>query len=192
MQHVRRCSRTRGADVSFRDVTIETPDRECDQGMWMTSCTGSLRGGFGGFEKISVSGVLAPEEGGWLSELAEALQRVPHVVWDSIGRWYISPYVEKTLNSKVIKSFVPELRSRKCFSCFGIPMLSIYVRYGHYEGFAYRYEYVYITYSCMGILQSDVSNNPPSALLSTHKIKGNSNRTEEIWITVIFSRLQYP
>ena len=34
----------------------------------------------------------------------------------------LSPYVEKSLNSKVIKSFVPELRSRKCFSCFGIPM----------------------------------------------------------------------
>ena len=50
-----------------------------------------------------------------------------HVVW---GRWksqvYLSPYVEKPLNSKVMKSFVPELRSRKCFLCFGIPMLSIY------------------------------------------------------------------
>ena len=44
----------------------------------------------------------------------------------SIERLYLSPYVEKPLNSKVIKSFVPELRSRKCFLCFGIPMLSIY------------------------------------------------------------------
>ena len=43
------------------------------------------------------------------------------------GRWksqyrknvYLSPYVVKPLNSKVIKSFVPELRR-----CFGIPMLS--------------------------------------------------------------------
>ena len=41
----------------------------------------------------------------------------------SVERWYLSPYVEKPLNSKVIKSFVPELRSRKCFSCFGIPVL---------------------------------------------------------------------
>ena len=41
-------------------------------------------------------------------------------------RWYLSPYFEKPLNSEVIKSFVPELRSRKCFLCFGIPMLSIY------------------------------------------------------------------
>ena len=33
----------------------------------------------------------------------------------------------KTFNPKVIKSFVPELRSRKCFSCFGIPMFYVYV-----------------------------------------------------------------
>ena len=37
----------------------------------------------------------------------------------SIKRLCLSPYVEEPLNSKVIKSFVPELRSRKCFSCFG-------------------------------------------------------------------------
>ena len=51
------------------------------------------------------------------------------------GRWKsqkgkilpLSPYVEKPLNSKVIKSFVPELRSRKCFSCFEIPMFYIYI-----------------------------------------------------------------
>ena len=35
------------------------------------------------------------------------------------------PYVEKPFDSKVIKSFVPELRSCKCFLCFGIPMLYI-------------------------------------------------------------------
>ena len=37
------------------------------------------------------------------------------------------PYVEEPLNSKVIKSFVPELRSRKCFSCFEIPMFHVYI-----------------------------------------------------------------
>ena len=41
----------------------------------------------------------------------------------SIERLCLSPYVEKPFNSKVIKSFVPELRSRKWFLCFGIPML---------------------------------------------------------------------
>ena len=77
------------------------------------------------------SWVFASEEEGWLSVLAEALRRVPHLVW---GRWksqhrkfvYLSPF-----NSKVIKSFLPELRSRKCFLCFGIPMLSIYMSYEH-------------------------------------------------------------
>ena len=47
----------------------------------------------------------------------------------SIKRWYLSPYVEKPFNSKVIKSFVPELRNRKCFSCFGIIMFYIYICY---------------------------------------------------------------
>ena len=41
---------------------------------------------------------------------------------------YLSPYVEKPLNSKVIKSFVPELRRRKCFSSFGTPMFYVYIR----------------------------------------------------------------
>ena len=36
----------------------------------------------------------------------------------SIERWYLAPYVEKPFNSKVIKNFVPELRSRKCFFVF--------------------------------------------------------------------------
>ena len=42
-------------------------------------------------------------------------------------RWYLSPYVEKPFNSKVIKNFVPELRRRKGFSCFGIPMFYVYM-----------------------------------------------------------------
>ena len=46
----------------------------------------------------------------------------------SIERLYLYfPNVEKPLNSKVIKSFLSELRSRKCFSCFGIPMFYIYI-----------------------------------------------------------------
>ena len=63
------------------------------------------------------------------------------------GRWksqhrkivYHSSYVEKPFNSKVIKSFVPELRSRKCFLCFGIPMLSIYELWTFYVHFTYPY-----------------------------------------------------
>ena len=56
---------------------------------------------------------------------------------------YLSPYVEEPLNSKVIKSFVPELRSRKCFLCFGIPMFYVYMLWTFY---------VHFTDSCMGII----------------------------------------
>ena len=48
----------------------------------------------------------------------------------SIERWYLSPYVEKPLNSKVIKSFVPELRSRECFCVSGF-LCSMYICYEH-------------------------------------------------------------
>ena len=122
-KHECRCSRTRGADVSFRDVTIKIPDRGCDQGCeWRQAPEAWAE-----IWEKSVS---------WDWDLGEVRRicalRAPHVLAegvadgkDSIERWYLSPYVEKPFNSKVIKSFVPELRSRKCFSCFGIPMLSL-------------------------------------------------------------------
>ena len=63
------------------------------------------------------------------------------------GRWisqkrknvYLSPYVEEPLNSKVIISFVPELRSRKCFSYFEIPMFYVYMLWTLDVQFAYPY-----------------------------------------------------
>ena len=130
MQHECRCSRTRREDVSFRDVKIKIPDGKYDQGdvngVIHRKCARRI---LGIWEK-SGSWVFAFEEEGWLSELAEVLRWVPHMVW---GRWksqhrkivYLSPYVDKPFNSNVIKSFVPEQRSRKCFLCFGIPMLSM-------------------------------------------------------------------
>ena len=54
----------------------------------------------------------------------------------SIKRWYLSPYVEKSFNSKVIKCFVSEL-SRKGFSCFGIPMFYVYMLWTFYVRFLY-------------------------------------------------------
>ena len=85
---------------------------------------------FGGFEKSQLS--LAVQRRVTLHLLAKALWRVPHVfggggadVKARIERLCLSPYVEKPFNSKVIKSFVPELRSQECFLCFGIPMLYI-------------------------------------------------------------------
>ena len=118
--------------------------------MWMTSWTGSVRRGFCEIWKKSVElrtrirtervdsrGSLRPDE----------FVRFRHRTWWGGGRWkgqnrknvYLSPYVEEPLNSKVIKSFVPELRSRKCFSCFGIPMFYVYMLWTFYVRFTYPY-----------------------------------------------------
>ena len=132
-----RCWRACGKDVSFRDVKIKIPDRKFDQEMWMTLCTGSARGGIGGFWKTweSIVENVTPNGKGRLSGLAEARRifalRAPHVMGGGldgkviIERLCISlPYVE-TFNSKVIKGFVPELKSRYVFS--GIPMFYVYM-----------------------------------------------------------------
>ena len=126
---------------------------------------------FGIWEKL-VSRVLASEDDGWLSELTEALRQASHVVG---GRWksqhkkiaYLPPYVQEPFNSKVIKCFVPELRSRKIFFvCFGIPMLSIYELWKFY---------VYCTYSCMDMVHykqysADVSPCKTSATMSEKSV----------------------
>ena len=124
--------------------------------MWMISCTGSARAeDLGDFEKVSsLSWVLPSEEERWLSLARRGLGPVSH---EMVGRWksqnrknvYLSPYVVEPLNSKVIKSFIPELRSRKCFSCFEIPMFSMYnILWTLYVHFAYPY-YGYVTESLM-------------------------------------------
>ena len=166
-KHECRCSRVRGADVSFRDVTIKIPDRGCDRRcewrhtpeVWAEI-----------WEK-SVSWVLVSEEDGWLSGLAEIRPVVcTGVWWWWGGRWksqhrkivLLSPYVEKPFNSRVIKSFAPELRSHKCFLCFGIPVLSIYELWTFYENF---------TYSCMVMLHYYHSwhHTPPTLLIPKTK-----------------------
>ena len=73
----------------------------------------------------------ASGEDRWFSLARRDLCGGCHTCW--WGRWksqnrkivLLSPYVEEPLNSKVIKSFVPEQRSRKCFSCFEIPMFYV-------------------------------------------------------------------
>ena len=66
----------------------------------------------------------------------------------SIERLYLSPYVE-TFNSMVIKGFVPELRSRKCFSCFGIPMFYVYMYIPcTFPIFMYGYVTFFASYLC--------------------------------------------
>ena len=137
MQHERRCSHARGVNVSFRDVTIKIPDSGCDQGCeWRHAPEAWAE-----IWEKSVSWVLPWQKTVDFRLLTEAWRRVR--TWFgadrkvSIEKWYLSPYVEKPFNSMVIKSFVPELRSRKCFLCFGSPMLSIYMTYEHYVHFTY-------------------------------------------------------
>ena len=102
----------------------------------MTSCTGSVRGGFWGFEKKLVESSF----GLGRKRLTFACSPRPCgrcCMWFGadgkvvIERLCLSPYVEKPFNSKVIKSFVPELRSRKCFLCLGDFVCYLYVRYKH-------------------------------------------------------------
>ena len=61
--------------------------------------------------------------------------------WKSQNRKnvYLSPYVEEPLNAKAIKSFVPELRSCKYFSCFGVPVFYVYMLWTFYVRFTYPY-----------------------------------------------------
>ena len=122
--------------VPLRDVTIAQMGNGATECGWRHAP--EARGGFGGFWKSHLV-ELSPASGedGWLSLARGGLGQVSH---EGGGRWksqnrknmYLSPYVEEPLNSKVIKIFVPELRSRKCFSCFEIPMFYLY---GHYEHF---------------------------------------------------------
>ena len=117
-------ARARGADVSFRYVKIKIPDR----GMWMTSCTGNTRRILGDLKKSVRSWFLRSEEEGLTFACSSEPVQWPcggcHTWWGGadgkviIERLCISlPYVE-TFNSKVIKGFVPELRSRYVFFVF--------------------------------------------------------------------------
>ena len=98
----------------------------------MTSCTGSARRILGIWRKLVELRTGHRTRRVDFRLLAEALRRC-RTRWGG-GRWkkqnrknvYLSPDVEEPLNSKVIKSFVSELRSRKCFSNFEIPMFYLY------------------------------------------------------------------
>ena len=132
----------------------------------MTSRTGSARGILGFWKSQGVELRLASGEDGWLS-LARRSQASGlcggcrtrwGVRWKSQNRKnvYLSPYVEEPLNSKVIKSFAPELRSRKCFSGFEIPVLSLWtfdVHFTHSHIMAMVHHY-------LGLLESGIVFSP--------------------------------
>ena len=129
-------TRVGGTGVSLRDVTIAQMGNGARKCGWRHAP--EARGGFGGFWKsqlvelrtrlrtgrVDFRGSLRSDEFARYGCRTRARDR-----WKSQNRKnvYLSPYVEEPLNSKVIKSFVPELRSRKCFSCFEIPMFYVYM-----------------------------------------------------------------
>ena len=87
---------------------------------------------FGDFEKVSwVESCLGRRR------LTFSCSRRPRaaVARDVGGRWksqnrknvYLFPYVKEPLNSKVIKSFVLELRICKCFHVSGLPCSMLYI-----------------------------------------------------------------
>ena len=114
-------TRERGEDVSFRDVKIKTPNRTwvCEWRHAPEACVEDL----GKFEKVSSWELDSEREGStfgtrWgqtnlcATGVARVLGEDGKVI---IERLCTSlPYVE-TFNSKVIKGFVPELRSRYVF-----------------------------------------------------------------------------
>ena len=131
----RKCERARGDYLSFTDVKIKIPGQGDVNDVMHRRILGA-------FEKSQLSWVLPRKKKGDFRLLAVALWRVPYVIGGgdvkaTTERLRLTPYVEKPFNSKVIKSFVPELRSRKCFSCFGIPMFYVYMLWTFYERFAY-------------------------------------------------------
>ena len=102
-----------------------SPDRKWGKRVWVTSRAGSVRRIWGILKK-SVR-VLPREKTVGFRLLTEArpvaLWRMPHKLGGadgkaSIERLCLSPYVEKPFNSKVVKGFVPELRSRYVFFVF--------------------------------------------------------------------------
>ena len=93
-------ARAHREDVSFRDVKIKIPDWNWDQGMWVTSHTGSVGWGFWDLRK-SRSWVPASEQESWDSELGEAI-RICALCKSSQLRKIVSlsPYVKKPLTQR--------------------------------------------------------------------------------------------
>ena len=127
--------------MSFTDVKIKIPERGCE---WRHA-PGACAEDFGRFEKVRSCEPDTEREGSTFGDRRSKTNlRATGATRDG-GRWksqnrknvYLSPYVEEPLNSKVIKSFVPELRSRKCFSCLGIPMFYVYMLWTFYVRFPY-------------------------------------------------------
>ena len=166
-------TRASGADVSLRDVTIAQMGNGARECGWRRAPEAR-----GGFWKKSVSWVLPREKTVSFRLLAEArpvaLWRVPHEMGGGDGKVIIErlrislPYVE-TFNSKVIKGFVPELRSRYLFSCFGIPMFYVYMLWTFYARFSYSWIRIWLWYRKLFVWWPQRwENNSQPALLTLY------------------------
>ena len=129
-----------GADMSLRDVTTAWDGKRGWQ-VRMTSRTGSARRILGILKKVIWVKTGHRTRRVDLRLLAEALGWC-RTRWVG-GRWkiqdrknvYLSPYAEEPLNSKVIKSFVPELKSRYVFFEFRdsyVLCMHIWISYVHF------------------------------------------------------------
>ena len=137
-KHEHRCSCVRGGCIIHR-CQNKTPDRNRDQGVWVTSCTGSVGWGFWGFEKkqwveflplnerVEIQSWARPDEFVCYGCSALVGLRADDIKAVSIERLSLSlslsSYRITFKLKKVNKSFVPEP-----ISCFWIP---IYV-YEHF------------------------------------------------------------
>ena len=117
-------TREGGVDVSLRDVTIAQMGNGVRERGWRHAP--EARWGFGGFWKCQLVELSsASGKGGWLSlarrsQASGLVAGATHVMEGADGKVIMErlcislPYVE-TFNSKVIKGFVPGLRSRHVF-----------------------------------------------------------------------------
>ena len=147
-----RCWGAHGEDVSFTDAKIKSQREDVTRDVNDVMHRKRARRILGIWEKWESWELDSEHEGSifgacWGQTNLCAMGATRVVGGDgkaSIERLCLSPYVEKPFNSKVIKSLVSELRSRKYFSCFGNPMFYVYMLWTFYVRF---------TYSCMGMLQ---------------------------------------
>ena len=140
-------TRTRGGCVVHRCQNKNPRTRKCEWRHALEACAEDL----GGFEKSELSWALRSEEEGWLSlarsGLVSGAQRVGGGANEkaSIERLGLSLSYVETFNSKVIRGFVAELRSRYVFFVFRDSyVLCIYMLWTFY---------VHFTYSWMALLQ---------------------------------------
>ena len=112
-------------------------------------------------EDFEKSQLVYSDEEGWLSLARSGLVAGATRIFlvgggadgkTGIERLCLSLYIEKPFNSRVIKCFVSELRSHKCFSCFGNPMFYVYMLWTFYVRFTYPY-------SCMAMLENAIQQN---------------------------------